>query len=250
MGYPPDPFVVIAADPAAPVVGARTLETRVFKALVNGRIARVPTGPIDVRVYSSRRAFIAGLGPTRYDGGPMLGYFDAATREVFVDASGGGEALFTLSHEMVHPLLHEDDARIPMWLDEGIASVYESPEFPTDGEIRGRRSGRRLPALRAALRSPLRAGDMHLARLFTTDATWFPARSTDAGARLRVLADHYALARYVCLWLEENGQLWPFYRAFRDGQDHDFTGSVAFTRVVGKSPEDADADWLAWAKAL
>jgi putative membrane protein len=51
---------------------------------------------------------------------------------------------------------------------------------------------------------------------------------------------HYALARYLCQWLDERGKLWPFYRAFRDDRRADPTGAAAFKRVVGTTPEEAE----------
>ena len=35
---------------------------------------------------------------------------------------------------------------------------------------------------------------------------------------------HYAMARYACQWLDERGQLWSFYRAWRDDVTDDPTG--------------------------
>ena len=38
------------------------------------------------------------------------------------------------------------------------------------------------------------------------------------------------------------------YRAWRDGIGVDPTGEAAFARVVGKTPKQANAEWLAWVK--
>jgi hypothetical protein len=67
----------------------------------------------------------------------------------------------------------------------------------------------------------------------------------------RVTEDlHYSLARSVCLWLDGRGQLWPFYRAWRDGYAEDADGIKAFTQVVGMTPQEADGVWLARVKTL
>jgi hypothetical protein len=47
-------------------------------------------------------------------------------------------------------------------------------------------------------------------------------------------------------WLDARGKLWPWYWRFRDTILEDPTGVAAFTAVVGKSPTDATADWVAW----
>jgi len=58
-----------------------------------------------------------------------------------------------------------------------------------------------------------------LARTFRGD----PER---AGKELAAHAEslHYALARSVCAWLDEQGKLWAFYRAWRDGVGRMRTG--------------------------
>ena len=61
---------------------------------------------------------------------------------------------------------------------------------------------------------------------------------------------HYALARYFCQWLDERGELWPFYRAYRDERRADPTGAATFKRVVGTTPEEAEAPFLAWLSRL
>lgn len=61
---------------------------------------------------------------------------------------------------------------------------------------------------------------------------------------------HYAMARYVCQWLDGHGQLWPFYRAWRDSNGADPTGASAFARVTGKTPAMANAEWVTWVKGL
>ena len=61
---------------------------------------------------------------------------------------------------------------------------------------------------------------------------------------------HYALARSVCLWLDGRAQLWPFYRAWRDGFADDPDGTKVFTQVVGMTPQVADGVWREWVKAL
>lgn len=59
----------------------------------------------------------------------------------------------------------------------------------------------------------------------------------------------YAMARTFCQWLDGRGQLWPFYRAWRDAVAEDATGEKSFARVTGMTLEQADAVWLAWVKA-
>ncbi len=57
---------------------------------------------------------------------------------------------------------------------------------------------------------------------------------------------HYALTRYLCQWLDEKNQLWPFYRAYRDDVARDPTGAHAFERITGLTPEAAQKPWRGW----
>lgn len=61
---------------------------------------------------------------------------------------------------------------------------------------------------------------------------------------------HYATARYLCQWLDERGQLWPFYQRFRDGHEADPGGERAFQAVTGKTVAEADEEWGRWVKRL
>jgi hypothetical protein len=61
---------------------------------------------------------------------------------------------------------------------------------------------------------------------------------------------HYAVARYVCQWLDERGLLFPFYQRWRDGFDADATGERAFTAIVGKSPAASTEAWSRWVTTL
>jgi hypothetical protein len=61
---------------------------------------------------------------------------------------------------------------------------------------------------------------------------------------------HYAMARYVCQWLDARGQLWPFYHAWRDGVTDDPAGEKAFARAVGMTPAQANESWVKWVRGM
>jgi len=146
-----------------------------------------------------------------------------------------GLGLGTLTHELVHPLLETDFPTAPIWINEGIASLFEAPVIPKAGEIHGVKNWR-WPKLRAALlgKNKDAAG---MDRLFGMN---------DDGFRDEHEGLHYAMARYFCQWLDDHDQLWPFYRKWRDGVANDPTGEKAFLAVVGKTPKDAAAEWRKW----
>jgi hypothetical protein len=61
---------------------------------------------------------------------------------------------------------------------------------------------------------------------------------------------HYAMARYLCQWLDERAQLWGFYQTWRDGFARDPTGETTFAQVVGMTPAQATEPWVKWVRQL
>jgi len=61
---------------------------------------------------------------------------------------------------------------------------------------------------------------------------------------------NYAAARYLCMWLDERQDLWPFYQRWRDHYAEDRSGAESFEAVVGKTPQEANAEWTAWVLRL
>lgn len=233
------PFVLAAPGWAPGSLGSVTgLVRRAMAALYNGRFRTPPDRPIAVYLFPSRAPYDAFCTSHLHE--PCMsvfGFYRPDLRTIFMNA---GPGIGTLTHEMVHPLLEQDFDGAPTWIDEGIASLFEAPVLPRDGEIHGAKNWR-LPALRAALGAPAGRTPVHLGDLFTMSDEDF--RNGDESL-------HYAMARYVCQWLDERGQLWPFYGAWRDGHATDPTGEKAFTRATGLSLTDADAAWQAWVRRL
>ena len=50
--------------------------------------------------------------------------------------------------------------------------------------------------------------------------------------------------------LDDQGKLWPFYRAWSTHAADDPTGEKSFVEAVGTTPKDADAAWQTWLGAL
>jgi hypothetical protein len=207
-------------------------------AYLHGRFDRGPTHAIAVYLFPSadpyRRYCRASLHEECIS--PFGFYMDG---KMIMNA---GPGLGTLTHELVHPFVDADFPHAPIWINEGIASLFEAPVIPRPGEIRGVKNWRHPRLLRAL--SSSRAPDRDaasLARLFGMPDTAFRDEDEDL---------HYAMARYVCQWLDERKMLWPFYRRWRDTFEKDPTGAQAFAEVVGTSPAEANAAWTKWARAL
>jgi hypothetical protein len=185
------------------------------------------------------------------------GFTLLGSREIFVNAAHGAG---TLLHEMLHPLMADDWSdrdRLPRWLGEGMAALFEQSRFTTDGDLRGEKNGRLETLLRG-----LADGDpaARMSALFgMSDDAFRGEEEGDAGGQL-LLERHEATARYLMLWLQDTradeGGPWRFYREWRDGLGGDAgdagdeTGARAFARVVGRTPDDAEGDWERWVKTL
>jgi hypothetical protein len=145
-------------------------------------------------------------------------------------ALGGG----TLVHELAHPYLNADIPNLPYWFNEGFASLFEQV-----GEENGHLVGYvnwRLPTLQYHITQ----GDLPQLPVFMAQDWW-----EFQGERVAL---NYAMARYLCFWLQERGLLQTFYRELR-AREGDPTGYETFRRVVGDD-EGFEAEWQVWAAGL
>jgi hypothetical protein len=141
-------------------------------------------------------------------------------------ATGGG----TLVHEMVHPYVAAafDDA--PPWFNEGLASLFEQ-SGEQDGHIVGYTNWRL-----AGLQSAIRRGR---ADTLSALASMNEARFRDADEGL-----HYAEARYLMMYLQEQGLLRRYVARARALQDP----ARALRETVRL--DDLDTDWRKWVMTL
>jgi hypothetical protein len=163
-----------------------------------------------------------------------LGAYSRKARDLIVNVGPGSSSIL---HELVHPLVQTDFPRAPSWFEEGIASLFEKPVFDPPGELHGARNWRN-DRLDVALASTKQRGKVHLPALFALDDDTIDGPDEDLD---------YAMARTLCQWLDGRGELWPFYRAWRESVAEDATGGKSFARITGMTPADADGVWLKWA---
>jgi hypothetical protein len=112
--------------------------------------------------------------------------------------------------------------------------------MPADGQIHGVKNWRH-PRLLRALRSKHERDKASLPALFALSDAQFRDADEDL---------HYATARYLCQWLDQQGKLWEFYRHYRAHHAEDATGAQSFARVMGKTPAEANATWSSWVRRL
>lgn len=138
----------------------------------------------------------------------------------------------TLVHELTHALMAVDFPEAPIWISEGIASLYEQSRVEGDS-LKGEPNWR-LPELQAALvagtLTPLR-------NLLSMDFRAFREQRESL---------HYAQSRYFCKYAESKGVLRPLYMRFRDQHESDPTGVISVERAFGKSIEAIEDEWHDW----
>ncbi|MEO7092276.1 MAG: hypothetical protein ABI175_03430, partial [Polyangiales bacterium] len=228
--------VFLVAAPSGVMGSSAVVAKGALKAYFNGRFALRPARAVAILLFDKAPPYEAYCKVT--SGSPCstpYGFYDPGVRTVVMNA---GPGIGTLTHELVHPIVETDFPDAPIWINEGIASLYEAFSMPKPGDIRGHKNFRH-PTLLAALKSK----DVHasLPHLFAMADPEF------RGAREGL---NYATARYFCQWMDGQKKLWPFYQAWRDDFAHDPTGEKAFVAVMGKTPTELDAAWVAWVKAL
>jgi hypothetical protein len=246
VGIEGDAFVVADPDHGALFDPGLSLIHRAIHALLlPGHFQSTPDVAVTVLLFSSHSSFVA-FSKERYGIDPkgLYGYYRRSRREILVDGTSG---LPTLTHEIVHPFMQHEAGRLPAWIDEGIASLFEYPSFSAaDGSMHGLTNWR-LADLRTALSSPDIAPRMRIDALFGMSDREFLGDGDPIAERR-----NYALARFVCQYLDAMvpGKLWMFLASWRDGFADDPTGIAAFTRSVGMSPAEANAAFLRWVGPL
>ncbi len=233
-----DVFVLITPPGQGSLAETKGLTKNVLRAYFNGRFGKRPSQAISVYLFPDAKPYEAYC--QEHWGKPCgtpFGLYQPGERRIVMNA---GPGIGTLTHELVHPIVETDFPEAPQWVNEGIASLFEALSMPAPGQIHGVKNWRH-PRLLRALRSPKERDKASLPALFALSDSSFRDADEDL---------HYATARYLCQWLDQQGKLWPFYQRFRDQHAADPTGEQAFRAVVGKSVAAANDDWAAWVKRL
>lgn len=194
----------------------------------------VPTVPITVVLASSEAEFEECATRFGHRGhAEYAGLYSREDRRLLLNlATGEG----TIAHELTHALAHLDFPEMPEWFDEGLASLHEDSEFSSDGLtlvgranwrthlLRQEADGGRLPPLEEFVQAPFN------------------------GPRA---AQHYAIARGLCQYLQERGRLGAFYRKCRAQHAIDPTGGWSLAAVLGCSDlRRVDAEFQRWAHRI
>jgi hypothetical protein len=160
------------------------------------------------------------------------GYFRRDNIMVMNVGTGTG----TLVHELVHALIRPDFPDVPEWFNEGLGSLFEQCTL-ADGDIRGLENWR-LPALQRAIRDK----KLRPLRELIEDDDFYGDRHVGL---------NYAQARYLLMYLQEQGKLADYYKKLRTDQADDKTGLATLKAVIGpKSLGEFEKEWRGWVLTL
>jgi hypothetical protein len=166
----------------------------------------------------------------------VQGRYDDASRTVLVKQPGA-----ELRHEFTHALhaadQHALDQEHPVWLSEGLATLYE---YPRTESLDGGEDHRLLPAdtwrLSRVQAAAGRQSLIPLSTLLEMKRAAFTARADLA----------YGEAGSLLMYLCEHHQLADFYRAYTAGYAKDPTGRDALQTTSGMSLADLQQAWVDW----
>ena len=191
-----------------------------------------PDKLIEVWLFKNEKTFRAGA--KKYFGDEPdtpYGYY-SPDRDALVMNIGPGAG--TLSHELVHPYLEANFPNVPSWFNEGLASLYERP-VEKKGHLVGLPNWR-LPNLKREIKAKTLPS---LDKLLKTSRDGFYEAPYDS----------YAYARYLLLYLQEQGKLHEFYEKFV-ADTKDPSGQAALEAVLGQDIATFEPLWRKWVLAL
>jgi hypothetical protein len=166
----------------------------------------------------------------------VAGYYDDSTRTLIVKHTGP-----ELRHEFTHAMhaadQHALDQEHPVWLSEGLATLYE---YATSEAGNEEHTPRLIPADTWRLAS-VQAAAKHdtlipIDKLVTMDRAAFTSRADLA----------YGESGSLLLYLYEHQLLKKFYEAYTEGFANDPTGLKAMELVTGMSLPRLQKDWMSW----
>lgn len=163
----------------------------------------------------------------------IYGFYKPSYRTLMINLAAGEG---TIVHELTHALIDFDFPDVPLWFNEGLASLHEQCRFTVDDlgtrSIEGLDNWR-LPLLQQAISQGRVEPLLSL------------VRADDFYGHKEAI--HYAQARYFCMYLQHHGLLGEYYEALRAQSGSSIDAAEAIARVLpGRTWQDIDAQFQDW----
>ncbi|MGE3855295.1 MAG: DUF1570 domain-containing protein, partial [Planctomycetota bacterium] len=206
------------------------------------------TTSLRILVFETRDRYRQWADVHAPENADVTGYFAPATGDVVATHTGTDAALIaTLAHELTHAVVrdHLGTRFLPPWLDEGLASVYETAQIADDGTVT---FGALHEPYARMVGARLRSGEsLDLRRLATMGYGLFANRD-----RQKML-DNYAVA-WSLLWYILNGERGLYHGTLRlylteiaAVPDRSTQYVAAYDTVVSPRADSLVAGWRVWA---
>ncbi len=212
------PFVVIGdEDPDVLRRRAKLTVGWAVKRLKRQYFAKDPDRILNIWLFRNKDSYETNT-MRLFDSRPSTpyGYYSPSQGALVMNIGTGGG---TLVHEIVHPFVEANFPNCPSWFNEGLGSLYEQSTSRGD-KIVGLTNWRLAGLQRAIKDNSLPS----FATLCATTRRQF--YDEDPGT-------HYAQARYLCYYLQEQGLLEKYFHHFVANAKTDPTGYQSLQDVLG-----------------
>ena len=201
------------------------------------RMLERQTDHLEQTLFSGPRDHVLVIIPNRRDAARLLtrkhvsGLYNHRRRELVT--RGHPRAV---RHELAHAVHHGHMDAVgqdhPLWIQEGLASLYEDYEFLDDGTVRF------LPNDRSEQVQTLAANQWLM--------TWADLVALQPAAMQKEAFRVYPQLRSVMRFIADEGHLESWYRSYVEGFDTDPTGVRALELAFGQPVEVVEAAWRRW----
>jgi len=251
------PFVVIGDEsPARVQRRAKGTVKWAVDLLKRDYFTKDPHHILDIWLFRDKESYekhtekLIGRKPTT-----SFGFYTRRHRALIMNIETGGG---TLVHEIVHPYIESNFPECPAWFNEGLGSLYEQCRSNL-GHIWGDTNWR-LTGLQKVIKEskePPKPADNES----EGEEEAQPPEPLPSFKELCSTTTHqfyeinggrnYAQARYLLLYLQEQGLLVRYYHAFRQAVEEDPTGYKTLQLVLGERDMNAfQKRWARWVMGL
>ena len=189
--------------------------------LKTGNVGEVPTVPVRIIRFRSPKEF----EPYRPFKAAAAFYMSSPKRDLIVMGTPGRQTKNAAVHEYVHLLVKHSGAKLPVWLNEGLAELYSTLE-PQGKQVAFGKAARVL-------------GDRQWLAIRELISVDYASPHFNERDRTKVFyAQSWALTHMLCL----SNQYRERFSDFLKGVDGD-TGEEAFRWVYGKTLDQVESDF-------